>query len=74
MNTIENLLDNGIEIKTAKNMLKTYSEKIGTRSGVYVITDISYDFDRRSKDVTLCCTECGNVIHRYMTNKKVGTI
>ena len=70
MNTIENLLDNGIEIKTAKNMLKTYSEKIGTRSGVYVITDISYDFDRRSKDVTLCCTECGNVIHRYMTNGK----
>ena len=55
---------------SAKNMLKTYSEKIGTRSGVYVITDISYDFDRRSKDVTLCCTECGNVIHRYMTNGK----
>lgn len=66
MNTLQNLLDNGIDLITAQSMIDNYSSKIGTRNGVYVITDITYDFEQRGKDVTLRCTKCGKEIHRMM--------
>lgn len=66
MNTLQNLLDNGIDLITAQSMIENYSSKIGTRNGVYVITDITYDFEQRGKDVTLRCTKCGKEIHRMM--------
>lgn len=66
MNTLQNLLDNGIDAVTAQSMIDNYSSKIGTRNGVYVITDITYDFEQRGKDVTLRCTKCGKEIHRMM--------
>lgn len=68
MNTLQNLLDNGIDLITAQSMIDNYSSKIGTRNGVYVITDITYDFKQRGKDVTLRCTKCGKEIHRMMIN------
>lgn len=68
MNTLQNLLDNGIDLITAQSMIDNYSSKIGTRNGVYVITDIAYDFKQRGKDVTLRCTKCGKEIHRMMIN------
>ena len=66
MNSLENLLNNGINIKTALEMLEDYSKRIGTMNGIYKIIDINYDFSIRGKDVTLQCTECGKVIHKKM--------
>lgn len=66
MNTIEELLDNNIELHTAEMMLNEYQKRIGTMNGVYKITDINYDFNIRGKIVTLECQECGKVIYRTM--------
>ena len=66
MNTIEELLDNGIELYTAEMMISDYSKRIGTTNGIYKIIDINYDFNIRGKIVTLECQECGKVITRTM--------
>lgn len=66
MNTFQNLIDNGIEPHTAQDMLDGYSKRIGTMNGVYEITDITYDFTERGKDITLKCSMCGREIHRMM--------
>lgn len=66
MNTFQNLIDNGIDPHTAQDMLDGYSKRIGTMNGVYEITDITYDFTERGKDVTLKCSLCGREIHRMM--------
>lgn len=66
MNTLQNLLDNGIDEYTANRMLKEYKSKIGTMNGIYKIIDINYDFTERGKDVTLQCSKCGRIIHRTM--------
>lgn len=58
MNTLENLIDKGIEKSTAVSMLESYSSKIGSMSGVYEITDITYDFKECGRDVEL------NVSHK----------
>lgn len=70
MNTLENLLDNGMEIYNAEKMLNTYRAKIGTMNGIYQITDITYNFEQRGRDVTLKCSKCGREIHRIIINKK----
>lgn len=66
MNTFQNLIDNGIEPHTAQDILDGYSKRIGTMNGIYEITDITYDFTERGKDVTLKCSLCGREIHRMM--------
>ena len=66
MNTLQNLIDHGIEINTAIRMLSEYQKRIGTDNGIYYIKDINYDFNQRGRDVTLECTKCGRVIHRMM--------
>lgn len=66
MNTLQNLIDNGISEYTANNMLKGYKERIGTMNGIYKIIDINYDFSSKGRDVTLECSKCGKVIHRTM--------
>lgn len=66
MNTLDDLLNNGIELHTATRMLDDYRTKIGAMNGVYEIVDINYDFSVRGKDVTLKCSECGKIIHRTM--------
>lgn len=66
MNTFQNLIDNGIEPHTAQDMLDGYIKRIGTMNGVYEITDITYDFTERGKDVTLKCSFCGREVHRMM--------
>lgn len=66
MNSLDNLLNNGINIKTALKMLEDYSKRIGTMNGIYKIIDINYDFSIRGKDVTMQCVECGKVIHKKM--------
>lgn len=68
MNTLQNLIDNGIEPHTAQNMLDGYLKYIGTMKGVYEITDITYDFNERGRNVTLKCSLCGREIHRMMIN------
>lgn len=70
MNTLENLINNGIDVKTAQDMLDNYSSKIGTMNGVYEIIDITYDFKERGRDVTLKCAKCGRVIHRMMVRSR----
>ena len=54
MNTIQELLDNDIDIHTAEMMLNEYSKHIGTMNGVYEITDVEYDFNIRDY-----CKVCG---------------
>lgn len=66
MNTIQNLLDNGIDRANAERMLNDYKRRIGTMNGVYKITDITYDFSERGKDVVLRCSLCDREIHRVM--------
>lgn len=66
MNTFQNLVDNGIEPHTAQDMLDGYSKRIGTMNGIYEITNITYNFTERGKDVTLKCSLCGREIHRMM--------
>ena len=66
MNTVQELLDNNIDLHTAEMMLNEYRKRIGTMNGVYKITDINYDFNIRGKIVTLECQECGKVIYRTM--------
>ena len=68
MNTMQELLDNNIDLYTATMMLNEYSKRIGTMNGVYKIIDINYDFNIRGKIVTLECQECGEVIYRTMIN------
>lgn len=70
MNTINELLDNGINIDTANRMLNSYLKRINTMNGIYKITDITYDFSIHGKDITLECTSCGRIIHRTMINGK----
>jgi hypothetical protein len=70
MNTIKDLLSNGIDINTAKRMISNYSNRINTMSGIYKITDINYDFSIKGRDVTLQCTNCGKIIHRTMVHGK----
>ena len=66
MNTLKELLDNNININVANNMLNDYRNRIGSMNGVYMITDINYDFNIHGRIVTLECQECGKVIHRTM--------
>ena len=68
MNTLQELINNGINANTAKSMLNQYSSKIGTMNGIYKIIDITYDFDIRGKLVKLECQECGKVICRSMVS------
>lgn len=70
MNTLEELIENGIGIDTARMMIESYRQKIGSQNGVYTIKDIEYDFNIRGKIVTLECQECGKVIHRTMISGK----
>lgn len=66
MNSLEDILDNGVDVHTAELMLNEYSKRIGTINGIYKITDIEYDFNIHGKIVTLECSECGKIIHRTM--------
>ena len=66
MNTLQELIDNGIDIYTAQSMLDNYLSKVGTMNGIYLITDIAYDFNAKGRDITLKCTGCGREIHRMM--------
>lgn len=66
MNTLQNLIDNGLHPVNAQRLLDDYSKRIGTMNGVYEITDITYDFTERGKDVMLKCSLCGREIHRMM--------
>lgn len=66
MNTIQELIENGIDIKTADKMLHDYIARIGTLNGIYKIIDINYDVELRGKDVAMQCIKCGKIIHRKM--------
>lgn len=66
MNTLQNLIDNGLHTVNAQRIIDDCSKRIGTMSGVYEITDITYDFNERGKDVALKCSLCGREIHRMM--------
>lgn len=70
MNTFQNLIDNGIEPHTAQDMIDGYAKRIGTMNGIYEITDITYDFAERGKDVTLKCSMCGREIYRMMISSR----
>ena len=66
MNTVQELLDNNIDLHTAEMMINEYQKRIGAMNGVYRIEDINYDFNIHGKIVTLQCQECGKVIYRTM--------
>lgn len=64
MNSLQDLLKNGFDEHTAKNMLQGYQERIGTINGIYEVIDINYDSSIKGRNVTLRCVECGRIIHR----------
>lgn len=66
MNTLQNLIDNGLHPVNTQRLLDDYPKRIGTMNGVYKITDITYNFTERGKDVTLKCSLCCREIHRMM--------
>lgn len=66
MNTINELTQHGIDVKTAESMIDGYKRRIGTRNGIYIIADITFDFTEHGRDVELKCSDCGRVIHRMM--------
>ena len=66
MNSIEELVRNGIERYTAEEMLHNYASRIGTMSGVYEIVDIRYDFIFHGRVVSLKCSKCGETIEKTM--------
>lgn len=66
MNTINELTQHGIDVKTAESMIDGYKRRIGTRSGIYIIADITFDFTEHGRNVELKCSDCGRVIHRMM--------
>lgn len=68
MNSMQDLINHGIDLFTADSMLTDYKARIGTMNGVYEIMDINYDFAERGRDVTLKCSLCRKVIHRMMIN------
>lgn len=68
MNTMQDLINHGIDEYTAESMLSRYKERIGTMNGIYEIVDINYDFSVRGRDVTLRCSSCGKIIHRTVMN------
>lgn len=68
MNTIQDLMNNGINRVNAERMIDGYKRKIGTTNGIYTIADITYDFSEKGKNVTLKCSLCGNEIHRTMVS------
>lgn len=66
MNTLQNMIDNGINRANAVMMLDSYLKRIGTKSGVNKIADITYDFENNRKDIMLKCSLCGKEIHVFM--------
>ena len=39
MNTLQDLIDNGIEVNTAIKMLSDYQKRIGNQNGIYKIEE-----------------------------------
>lgn len=66
MNTVEELIENGLSQHNANRIIEECVKKIGTSNGVYLIKDITYDFKSKGKIVTLECTRCGAEIQRTM--------
>lgn len=72
MNTVQELIDNGICIEpyTAENMIRVYQSKIGLIFGVNKVIDVNYLYHDGIKDVTLKCTNCGNISHSTIKGSK----
>lgn len=67
MNSIENLINYGIDKANAQRMIDSYNSLIGTMNGVYEITDINY-IGNKTRVISLKCSLCGNEIKRTMIN------
>lgn len=70
MNTLQEILNHGIDEVNAQNMINDYSSKIGTMNGIYEIMDITYDFEDKARVVTLKCSGCGRIIVRSVVRDK----
>lgn len=66
MNSREELKEYGFVDKEINLMLNSYAKRINTIQGIYRIIDINYNNIKHTKDVTLECTKCGKVIHRFV--------
>lgn len=56
MNTLQNLIDNGIEINTAIRMLSEYQKRINKHNGIYKIIDFSiikYIYTHHTKQLNI---------------------
>lgn len=70
MNTVKDLIDNGIHPYTAKKMIESFSDIVGAEHGDYVITDVVYDHCTRDKIIEARCRYCGDVISRRIKPKR----
>lgn len=66
MNTVEELIENGLSRYNANKIIEECNKRVGTANGVYLIKDVTYDFKSKGKIVTLECTKCGAEIQRTM--------
>ena len=66
METVNSLINKGLNKDTAISLIDIYKNKLNTRNGIYIISDITYMPEIHGKDIELTCAECGSVIHRVM--------
>ena len=66
MNTVKELIENGLSQYNANKIIEECNKRVGTTNGVYLIKDVTYDFKSKGKIVTLECTKCGAEIQRTM--------
>ena len=66
MNTVKELIENGLSQYNANKIIVECNKRVGTTNGVYLIKDMTYDFKSKGKIVTLECTKCGAEIQRTM--------
>lgn len=66
MNTVQELVEHGIEKHTAEMMVECYENRIGKLHGINRVVDIRYIYDTGDREITLECSECGAKITRML--------
>lgn len=61
MNTVDELIGNGIEKQVAFMMISNYESRIGSVYGCQKLIDINYDFDKKCQMWTFRCELCGSI-------------
>lgn len=47
MNTVKELIENGLSQYNANMIIEECNKRVGTTNGVYLIKDVTYDFESK---------------------------